>query len=217
MIARLAVLVTLVALAAPSSATAATPSGFTFSSRTISGAVKERMVGSSWRRGCPVPLRRLRYLRIAFRGWAGRRRMGELVVAAGVVRTTRTVFAALYRDGFRIRRMRLVDDYGASDFRSIEADNTSAFNCRRVTGGTRWSEHAYGRAIDVNPIENPYVSRNGTTAHRASRPYLDRRRIRRGMAWDGGALVRAFRRVGWHWGGRWRSVRDYQHFSSTGR
>ena len=115
--------------------------------------------------------------------------------------------------------MRLVDDYGASDYASIEADNTSAFNCRPATGSSRFSEHAYGRAIDVNPIENPYVYPDGTTVHAASRPYLDRTRHRRGMAVPGGVLVRAFARAGWQWGGSWRppSATDYQHFSSTGR
>ena len=75
-----------------------------------------------------------------------------------------------------------VDAYGGSDFRSIEADNTSAFNCRFVDGTTRYSEHAYGRAIDVNPIENPYVTSAGATSHRASRPYLQRAPFRPGMA-----------------------------------
>ena len=79
------------------------------------------------------------------------------------------VLRRLYADGFPIRRMVPVDAYGGSDFRSIEADNTSAFNCRFVDGTTRYSEHAYGRAIDVNPIENPYVTRAGTTSHPASR------------------------------------------------
>jgi hypothetical protein len=108
-----------------------------------------------------------------------------------------------------------IEAYGGSDFRSIEADNTSAFNCRSATGSSRWSEHAYGRAIDVNPIENPYVE-GGRTSHEASVPYLDRSRPRRGMAVEGGALVRAFDRVGWGWGGRWSGAKDYQHFSASG-
>jgi hypothetical protein len=113
--------------------------------------------------------------------------------------------------------MEPVDRYGGDDYRSIEADNTSSFNCRNATGSTRWSNHAYGRAIDVNPIENPYVS-GGTTSHPASRPYLDRARHLRGTAYEGGTLVEAFRSVGWGWGGTWSgSVRDYQHFSVNGR
>jgi hypothetical protein len=109
-----------------------------------------------------------------------------------------------------------VDAYGGSDFASIEADNTSAFNCRPVSGGGGWSQHAYGRAIDVNPIENPYVGASGKTEHRASRPYLDRTRRRPGMAWAGGALVTAFSARGWGWGGSWSGAKDFQHFSATG-
>ena len=108
-----------------------------------------------------------------------------------------------------------VDAYGGSDFRSIEADNTSAFNCRYVDGTTRWSEHAYGRAIDVNPIENPYVSRRHHLAPR-ERP-VPRPRAATARAWPRGRrAVRAFDAVGWGWGGRWSGAKDYQHFSETG-
>jgi hypothetical protein len=121
----------------------------------------------------------------------------------------------LFEDRFPIRAMRLVDDYGGDDFASIEADNTSAFNCRNATGSGEWSDHAYGRAIDVNPIENPYVHADGTTSHAASQPYLDRSRHRPGMATPGRSLVRAFDAVGWEWGGRWQSIKDYQHFAAV--
>jgi hypothetical protein len=110
-----------------------------------------------------------------------------------------------------------VDAYGGSDFRSIEADNTSAFNCRYVDGTTRWSEHAYGRAIDLNPLENPYVTASGTTSHPRSSPYLRRSPYRAGMAVEGGLAVRAFDAAGWSWGGRWSGARDHQHFSASGR
>jgi hypothetical protein len=123
----------------------------------------------------------------------------------------------LYAARFPIRRTEPVDRFGGDDFRSIEADNTSAFNCRTATGSTRWSNHAYGRAIDVNPIENRYVS-DGTSSHRASGPCLDRSRHRPGTAYEGGLLVEAFRSVGWGWGGSWSgSVKDYQHLSVDGR
>jgi hypothetical protein len=195
---------------------AAAPPPFAFHARPLPRAVRARMVGSSWHKGCPVALADLRYVRVRFHAFEGRVRRGELVVNADAVPALRIAFRRLYRGRFPIRRMRLVDDYGASDYDSIEADNTSAFNCRRATGQTRWSEHAYGRAVDVNPIENPYVYANGTTSHRASRPYLDRSRHRRGMSWPGGKLVRAFARAGWGWGGSWSGPRDYQHFSATG-
>jgi len=174
------------------------------------------MTGVSWRRGCPVPLRDLRLLRLRYVRFDGTIADGRLIVHRDVARDIVSVFRGLYAARFPIRRMVLIDAYGASDFRSIEADNTSAFNCRFVDGTTRWSEHAYGRALDINPIENPYVS-GGRTSHPASVPYLDRSRRRSGMAIEGNVLVRAFDTVGWGWGGRWASVKDYQHFSASGR
>jgi hypothetical protein len=175
------------------------------------------MVGVSWHRGCPVGLDGLRYLRVRHYGFDGRVHTGEMVVAAGAVDAVHRVFGALFVAHFPIRRMHLVDDYGGNDFRSIEADNTSAFNCRPATGSSRWSEHAYGRALDVNPIENPYVYANRTTSHRASRPYVDRSRRRPGMATPRGVLVRSFKAAGWGWGGDWPYPKDYQHFSASSR
>jgi hypothetical protein len=191
-------------------------SGFRGTIVRIDAAQARRMTGVSWRPGCPVPLRDLRLLRLSHHGFDGRTRSGRLIVHEDVAREVRDVFRRLYAARFPIRRLVPVDAYGGSDFRSIEADNTSAFNCRYVEGTSRWSEHAYGRALDVNPIENPYVS-GGRTSHRASVPYLDRSRRRPGMAYEGGALVRAFDAIGWGWGGRWTSVQDYQHFSASGR
>ncbi len=182
----------------------------------IDAAQAKRMTGVSWRPGCPVHLRDLRLLTMSHRRFDGKVGTGRLIVHADVAREVVSVFRRLYSAGFRIRRMIPVDAYGASDFRSIEADNTSAFNCRFVDGTTRWSEHAYGRAIDLNPIENPYVSA-GRTSHRASVPYLNRGRHRPGMTFEGGAVVRAFDASGWGWGGRWSPVKDYQHFSASGR
>lgn len=178
--------------------------------------LQARMSGVSWREGCPVQLADLRLLTVSHRGFDGRTHLGRLVVHEKWARPMVSVMRQLYQAGFPIRRMRLVDDYGGSDFRSIEADNTSAFNCRTVGGSSRWSEHAYGRAIDVNPIENPYVS-DGRTSHSASIPFLVRTRIRPGMAYEGGVLVSAFRAIGWGWGGSWSGVKDYQHFSASGR
>ncbi|MET0602965.1 MAG: M15 family metallopeptidase [Baekduia sp.] len=192
------------------------PPAYAFSATPLTIVQRHRLNGSSWRPGCPVALDDLRYVRLSHYGFDGAVRRGELVVNVSAVGAVRTAFAELFAQRFPIRRMHLVDAYGASDHRSIEADNTSAFNCRRATGATRWSQHAYGRAIDVNPIENPYIYANGTTTHPASRPYLDRSRRRKGMAYAGGVLVRAFAKAGWGWGGRWPSPTDHQHFSATG-
>jgi hypothetical protein len=174
------------------------------------------MTGVSWRPGCPVPLSGLRLITLTYRGFDGRDHTGRLIANRDAAAALVGVFRRLYAAAFPIRRMELVDRYGGDDFRSIEADNTSAFNCRPASGSSRWSEHAYGRAIDVNPIENPYVTASGTTSHRASVPYLDRSRHRPGMAHAGGTLVEAFRAAGWGWGGAWSGIRDYQHFSASG-
>ncbi len=213
-LALVAVLATVVLVPATGWSTGRPP--FAATVERIPASVAERMTGASWRPGCPVSLRDLRLVRVSHVGFDGRARQGRLVAHRDVARDLVKVFRRLYEASFPIRRIRLVDAYGASDFRSIEADNTSAFNCRFVEGTRRWSEHAYGRAIDVNPIENPYVA-NGRTSHRASVRYVRRTPCRPGMACPGNVLVRAFRDVGWSWGGDWRGVKDYQHFSASGR
>jgi hypothetical protein len=182
----------------------------------IGPALRASMSGVSWRPGCPVGLRDLRLVTTPYVGFDGRVHTGRLVVHRDAAAAVASVLRRLYAAHFPIRRMVPIDAYGGSDFRSIEADNTSAFNCRHVEGTTRWSEHAYGRAVDLNPIENPYVS-GGRTSHRASVPYVDRTPCRRGMACPGNVLVRAFAAVGWGWGGTWSGAKDYQHFSASGR
>lgn len=202
--------VALSALAAPAPGAAATEE-FEGTVSIIRKPLRKKMV--SWRPDCPVHIRDLRLVTVTHRGFDGKTKTGKLVVHEDVAGNMVAVMRRLYQARYPIRRMRLVDAYGASDFRSIEADNTSAFNCRYVDGTTRWSEHAYGMAIDVNPIENPYVS-GGTTSHAASRPYLDRSKRKKGMIHAGDAVVRAFRSIGWGWGGYWSGVKDYQHFSA---
>ena len=206
----------LVALAVGDRSVAADPP---FVAKVAPLTAKQRalMTGVSWRPGCPVALGDLRMLTVSHWGFDGRRRTGRLVVHAMAARPLRTVFRRLYGARFPVRKIVPIEAYGGSDFQSIEADNTSSFNCRRATGSGSWSEHAYGRAIDVNPIENPYVE-NGRVYHEASQPYVSRQPVRKGMAAEDGALVRAFDAIGWGWGGRWTgSVKDYQHFSGSGR
>ena len=209
-------LAVLLAATCAASATAASPP-FRSSVTPLPASLRATMTGVSWRPGCPVGLDELRLVRASHWGFDGRLRTGRLIVHRDVASDVASVLQRLHAARFPIRRMVPVDAYGGSDFRSIEADNTSAFNCRSVEGTSRWSEHAYGRAIDLNPIENPYVYADGTSSHQASRPYLRRTPARPGMAVDGGAVVRAFATVGWSWGGSWTGVKDYQHFSASGR
>jgi hypothetical protein len=170
----------------------------------------------SYRPGCPVGPSQLRAIRLRHWDFRGRSRVGILIVNAAETRRVISVFRTLYAARFPIRRMLGVEVYRGSDDASMRADNTSGFNCRYVGGTTRWSEHAYGRAIDVNPVENPYVH-GGLVEPPAGRAYVDRSRRRPGMATHSGVLVRAFDEAGWYWGGRWTSSKDYQHFSTTGR
>jgi hypothetical protein len=171
----------------------------------------------SWHPGCPVAPAQLRRLRVAYWSFDGRAHTGALVVNADAVSDLVHVFARLYAARFPIRRMRPIDAYHGRDEPSLEADNTAAFNCRYAVapGPKRWSAHAFGRAIDVNPVENPYLE-GGRVHPRQGRAFLDRSRRRPGMAVRGGLLVRAFAGVGWAWGGRWVGSPDYQHFSATG-
>ena len=167
----------------------------------------------SYREGCPVPPARLRTVRVSYWDFAGKPQEGRIVVARRAAEDIVAVFRKLWAARFPLRRLQPVSAYRGSDDASMAADNTSAFNCRFVGGTTRWSMHAYGEAIDVNPVENPYV-RGSTVSPPGGRAFLDRSRYRKGMAVGGGVLVRAFASVGWKWG---VSFGDYQHFSTTGR
>jgi hypothetical protein len=171
----------------------------------------------SWRAGCPVAPAQLRRIRLTYWGFDRRVHTGALIVHSSAVGDMVKVFTRLYAARFPIRRMRPIDVYGGNDYRSMAADNTSSFNCRYALapGPKRWSAHAYGQAIDVNPVENPYVQ-GSRVSPRAGRAYLNRGNVRPGMAVGGGLLVRAFDAVGWSWGGRWTGTPDYQHFSATG-
>jgi hypothetical protein len=180
-------------------------------------AVTSSELRFSYRAGCPVAPTQLRLVRVRHWGFDGRAHTGAIVVNRTVVHAVIGVFARLYRARFLIRRMEPVDAFHGSDPRSMAADNTSAFNCRYAVapGAKRWSVHAYGEAIDVNPVENPYLE-GGVVRPPAGRAYANRARVRPGMAVGGGQVVGAFAAVGWQWGGRWSGSPDYQHFSATG-
>jgi hypothetical protein len=163
--------------------------------------------------GCPVGPSQLRTVEVSYWDFSGEPRVGKVVVARRVADDVVAVFRQLWAKRFPIRRLRPISAYRGDDDASMAADNTSGFNCRFVAGTKHWSMHAYGEAIDVNTVENPYV-RGSTVKPPAGRAFLDRSRYRQGMAMSNGVLVRAFASVGWKWGA---SFGDYQHFSTTGR
>lgn len=190
--------------------------GFTSSVAPVAGTpVADRITGSSWREGCPVGLDDLRYLTLRHHTPDGGTAMGELVVHADVVGDVLTAFAQLYELGFPIERMELVDAHGADDQTSMRANNTSGFNCRYVAGTERWSNHASGTAIDINPLWNPWV-RGGEVDPPEGAPWADRSVDQPGMLRPGTPEVAAFTDLGWDWGGTWSSAKDYQHVSATG-
>jgi hypothetical protein len=177
------------------------------------GPVTVADLGATWKPGCPVGPEQLRRVELNYLGFDGQTHRGELVVNTDVVADVVAIFGQLFELGYPIATMRSVANYpGAQDELSMEDNNTSAFNCRRLPSGTGWALHAYGRAVDVNPLINPYLDGAGTIEPATAAPYLDRSRTDPGMLHAGDPAVRAFIDRGWRWGGNWRSPKDYQHF-----
>jgi hypothetical protein len=192
------------------------PEGERFRSavRPIGPAVRARM-GATWSPACPVWLADLRYLTVSFRGFDGRAHTGELVVHRRVADQVVSVFARLYRAGFPIEEMRLVTTADLEAHPTGDGNNTAAYVCRAARQQTRWSAHAYGLAVDVDPFQNPY-RRGDLVLPELASAYLDRDRVRPGMIRAGDVVTRAFAAIGWTWGGAWRSPTDRMHFSATG-
>jgi D-alanyl-D-alanine carboxypeptidase-like protein len=186
--------------------------------------VQQELVPEFWHKGCPVPLSHLRVLTVRYVDWNGRTQTGELIVNEDVTAKLALVFRKLYALRFPIRHMSIQDYYGPKSERPKDDDVTESFECRQASaspcGGLaqkttgHWSEHAYGHAIDLNSVENPYVGCGQSRDPRA-KPYFDRSRLRKGMVTP--AVVAAFRSIGWGWGGSWAGdTKDYMHFSASG-
>jgi D-alanyl-D-alanine carboxypeptidase-like protein len=182
------------------------------------------MAAHLWSARCPVPLSGLRVLTVRYHGFDGRPHNGKLIVNEDAVQPLTVVFRRLYALDFPIRHMELSDTYGPRAGRPADGDFTASFECRQAStspcnsvknrGTGSWSQHAYGEAVDLNPVENPYVG-CGMTRDKASLSYLNRDNLRRGMVTP--AVVSAFQSVGWGWGGSWTgSTKDYMHFSANG-
>ena len=207
-----AVLVAGVTAPAATASPAAQHPQFEATVSTVPEDYRDRMVGVSWKPGCPVPIDDLRIIEMNHWGFDGAvHDGGRLMVHEDVAGDVVEAFGEMYAAGFPIRRMELIEEYDASDDASMEADNTSAFNCRPITGTTdRFSIHSYGKAIDINPVENPYV-RGDTVLPPAGEEYVDREDVRPGMIVKNDAVVKAFKNRGFMWGGDWKSLKDYQH------
>lgn len=197
---------------------------FSSSIQPLPPPLRAELNGSHWRAGCPAPLAQLRLLTVTHRGFDGESHIGQLVVDETAAAPLARVFKQLYILNFPIRHLLLSDSYGPKSAQPTDGDVSGSFECRQAvpspcsqgtsTGTGTWSNHAYGLAVDLNPVENPYVGCS-RTRQRSSLPYLDRSRLRPGMVTP--AVVRAFRSIGWGWGGAWTgSTRDYMHFSANG-
>jgi hypothetical protein len=195
-------------------------SGYDSSVKPLPAPLERSLDGRFWKPGCPVALSELRLLTVTHWGFDGREHTGQLVVNRDSARKLETVFRKLHALKFPIRHLRLDDMYGPKRALPADGDISGSFHCRRAvpspcgSGSGNWSNHAYGHAIDLNPNENPYVG-CGAVHDPRSRPYVDRSRLRKGMVTP--AVVRAFRSIGWGWGGDWSGeTKDYMHFSTTG-
>jgi D-alanyl-D-alanine carboxypeptidase len=194
----------------------------TFRVERLDALTRKAMTGVVWDPGCPVSLDDLRSVVVPFVDFSGATQEGRLVVHRDAANAVGDVFSGLFVARFPIAKIEPIEAYGGDDDLSTLDNNTSAFNCRRAVGATgtntkRWSQHAYGRAVDVNPLQNPYVRANGTVLDPNAERFLDRKLTEPGMAVRGGTLVSLFATHGWKWGGNWRASKDYQHFSVTGK
>jgi hypothetical protein len=190
--------------------------GTGFRVRVTDPAPRSVIARSTWRPGCPVAAAELAWLRLTYRGFDGARHSGELLVNGSVTDALVTVFRQLYRARFPLEQVGIADAASLDAPPTGDGNQTGAFSCRPVVGGTTNSQHAYGLAVDVDPFQNPYVKGDVVVPELAS-AYTRRDRLRPGMITPDGPVVRAFASVGWGWGGAWSSLEDYQHFSANGR
>ena len=172
---------------------------------------------NSTKYNCPVHLKDLKLLSIKYLGYDGSDKLGELLVHKDISSDVVKIFEELYEIKYPINKMNLISKYNGDDWLSIEDNNTSAFNCRFIEGTNKWSNHAYGKAIDINPIENPYVSKKGHIFHKESLKYKIREHKSntlkdRAILLKEDKAVKIFEKYGWKWGGDWITIKDYQHF-----
>lgn len=187
----------------------------TFTSEPIPDEVFARMKGVSFPEGCTIAREDLRYLRLSYHDFNGQSQLGELVCHKKVAGDMTEIFSELYKRGYQIEKMRLIDDYGGDDDLSCADNNTSCFNYRTVAGSNNLSKHAMGVAIDINPFYNPYVTYPGGVEHISppgSEPYAVRTSDFPHKIGPGDDAYELFKAHGFTWGGNWKSLKDYQHF-----
>lgn len=180
--------------------------------KPIPPTVAKQMQRYTWRPGCPVPLSDLRYVEVSYWGFDNKTHSGVLIVNSVLAQQVRTIFQSLYVHRFPIERMQPMYLFKGDDEKSMEHNNTSSFNCRPVAGRhAGFSQHAYGTAIDINTLINPYI-KGQVLLPKNARQYLNRTNLVKGMITKNTYIYKLFIRDGWQWGGNWHSLKDYQHF-----
>ena len=190
--------------------------GFFF--EPLSEEVKARITGISYGEGCIVPYEDLRYLNILYVDFHGETQVGEIICNQAIAQDLVEIFYELYLAGYPLESVRLVDEFGGDDTLSMEHNNTSCFNFRVVDGTSNLSKHAYGLAIDINPLYNPYVTWPGgkqRVSPAAAAPFADRSLDFPNKIDEDDLCYQLFAERGFTWGGHWRTMKDYQHFQKA--
>ncbi|MCB9091538.1 MAG: M15 family metallopeptidase [Halobacteriovoraceae bacterium] len=185
---------------------------FQSNSESLSPELKKKMISVTWKKGCPVSLEDLVLVKFSYWDFDSKFQTGTVVVHKKVANGLVEIFKILFETHFLFEKVNLIYLYGGDDEKSMEDNNTSAFNCRMVTGEIhKFSLHAYGLAIDINPKTNPYI-KNGKVLPENANQYRDRSLIEKGMIKQNDRIVQEFKKRGWEWGGDWKNPIDYQHF-----
>ena len=194
--------------------------GFTY--QKLPKYIRKKITGLSYHKNSNIKYRDLRYVKVKYYDFSGEVQSGELIVNKKIAKKTVKIFYELYKMQYPIERMKLVDEYGADDEKSMRANNTSAFNYRTVAGTNRLSKHALGLAIDINPRINPYINAKGVLAPKNGKAYRNRKLSKcRGeyaeyMIQKDSEITKIFKKYGFSWGGDWKYSKDYQHFQYEG-
>ena len=194
------------------------PAG-SFRIEEIPDDVFDCMQGRSFNEPAPVTREDLRLLTVLYTDFEGCTQKGQIICNKKIADDLIDIFRELYENAYPIESIRLIDEFDGDDKASMRADNTSCFNVRpKSSSRSGFSSHAYGMAIDINPLYNPYVrTRDGVTRiePEEAAPYVDRQKDFPHKIDSQDLCCRLFRAHGFTWGGAWRSVKDYQHFEKN--
>ncbi|OPX26957.1 MAG: hypothetical protein B1H07_02965 [Campylobacteraceae bacterium 4484_166] len=171
----------------------------------------------SYKTNCPVSYKDLKIVVVDYLDFDNNIKKGSLIVHKKISKKVQMIFDELLKIGYNIERIEPIYNYQADDYISIKHNNSSAFNCRKIATTNKWSNHAYGLAIDINPLQNPFVSKDGKVTHKGSVNYIQRHKNKKtlhdkAMIDKDSHVVKIFQKYGFKWGGNWKSVKDYQHF-----